>query len=157
MTEEKKKEYTRRISQSNSTQLIIVLYDIALTYIEDALKIFDTDRNQREVELQRAKNCIEEMIQNLHFEYELSREFHQIYLWMKKSIRDSHLQNKKEQLISVRDNLRSLKQAYEQIVSQDESAPIMGHTQSVIAGLTYGKTDVNESLAGDSGKRGFLV
>ena len=76
---------------------------------------------------------------------------------MKKSIRDSHLQNKKEQLISVRDNLRSLKQAYEQIVSQDESAPIMGHTQSVIAGLTYGKTDVNESLAGDSGKRGFLV
>lgn len=157
MTEEKKKEYTRRISQSNSTQLIIVLYDIALTYIEDALNVFDTDAKQCEVELQRAKSCIEEMIHNLHFEHALAREFHQIYLSMKKSLREAGLQREKEQLISVKNNLTTLKQAYEQIVSQDQSAPIMGHTQSVVAGLTYGKNDVNESLAGDSGKRGFLV
>ena len=157
MTENQKKEFTRRITQSNSTGLIIVLYDMALTYLEDALAFFEVDREKCQLELNRARNCIEEMIRNLHFDVDLSREFLGIYLSMKKSLRDGFMQNDREQLISVKNNLTSLKQAYEQIASLDESAPVMGHTQSVVVGLTYGKKNINESLAGDSGQRGFLV
>lgn len=157
MTEKQKKEFTRRITQSNTTELIIVLYDITLVYLEDALNCFQSDRDSCEKNLRCAKNCIEEMITNLHFEVELSKEFHQIYLSMKKSLRNGFFQKDQEQIESVRNNLKTLRDAYLKIVAQDQSAPLMSHTQSVVAGLTYGRKDLNESLTGDSGKRGFLV
>ena len=47
--------------------------------------------------------------------------------------------------------------AYAQIASQDKSAPVMGHTQSVVAGLTYGRHSLNESLTEESPRRGFCV
>ena len=43
-----------------------------------------------------AKKCIEEMIANLHFEYDLAIVLHRIYLSMKKSLREGILENKKE-------------------------------------------------------------
>ena len=94
---------------------------------------------------------------NLHFEYDLAVVLHRIYLSMKKSLREGILEKQKEKLISVRDNLTSLRDAYAQIVPQDKSAPIMGHTQSVVAGLTYGRHSLNESLAQESSSRGFLI
>ena len=39
-----------------------------------------------------------------------------------------------------------LRDAYQQISSQDQSGPLMENIQSVYAGLTYGRTDLNESL-----------
>lgn len=157
MTEQQKKEFTRRIAQSNSTGLIIVLYDMALVYINDGLDCFDTDRTACERELNRAKNCISEMIANLHFEVEISKNFHQIYLSMKKSVREGFSEHDRKKIETVRNNLTSLRDAYLKIAEQDKSEPVMAHTQSVVAGLTYGRTDINENLVEESGKRGFLV
>lgn len=156
MTIEQKKEFTRRIAQGNSTELIIVLYDMTLVYIDDALEQFDKDEKQCALELSRAKNCLDEMISNLHFEVELAKNFHQIYLSMKKAIREGLAEKNKEKIVSVKNNLMKLKEAYEQIVSSDQGGPVMSNTQDVVAGLTYGKTDVNENLK-DDGNRGFLV
>ena len=37
MTKEQKQEFTRRISQANKSGMIVILYDIFLAYIQDAL------------------------------------------------------------------------------------------------------------------------
>ena len=103
------------------------------------------------------KKSLEEMINNLHFEYELAKSLHQIYLSMKKSLREGIRDEKKELLISVKNNLQKLRDAYEGIVFQDESAPIMSHTQTVVAGLTYGRNSLNENLSDAGSDRGFRV
>ena len=41
MTDEKKKEFTRRISEANPTEMVVILYDIALTYVEEGQEAFD--------------------------------------------------------------------------------------------------------------------
>ena len=46
-----------------------------------------------------------------------------------------------------------LRDAYQQISSQDQSYPLMENIQSVYAGLTYGRTDLNESLVNYDAKR----
>lgn len=158
MTAEQKKEFTRKISQANSAQMIVILYDITLVYVEDALCFMEKeDMENARVQADFAKRCLEEMISNLHFEYELSKTLHQLYLSMKKSLREGIRDKEKEQLISVRDNLQSLRDAYEQIAASDESAPVMSHTQTVVAGLTYGRTSLNENLSDVSSDRGFRV
>lgn len=158
MTAEQKKEFTRKITQANSAQLIVILYDIALVYVNDAIAFMEKDdmANAR-IQADFAKKSIEEMIHNLHFEYELATVLHQLYLSMKKSLRDGILDNKKELLISVKNNLEKLRDAYDSIVSADESAPVMSHTQSVVAGLTYGRNSLNENLTDAGSNRGFRV
>lgn len=158
MTAEQKKEFTRKISQANPTELIVILYDISLVYVKEAIRYME-EGNMEEAKIQAdfAKRCIEEMIVNLHFEYDLATVLHRIYLSMKKSLREGILDEKKEPLIAVRDNLTTLREAYAEIASQDTSAPVMGHAQTVVAGLTYGKHSLNESLAEDSSSRGFRV
>ena len=158
MTADQKKEFTRKITQANSTELIVILYDICLVYVNEAIGFMEEGKKEEaKVQMDFAKRCIEEMINNLHFEYDLATVLHRIYLSMKKSLRDGMLDWKIEHLIFVKDNLSALRNSYSQIVSQDKSAPVMGHTQTVVAGLTYGKHSLNESLAKDSGSRGFFV
>lgn len=158
MTAEQKKDFTRKISQANSTELIVILYDIALVYVKEAIYNMENgDMEGARIQADFAKRCLEEMIANLHFEYDLATVLHRIYLSMKKALREGILDGKKEPLCSVRDNLITLREAYAGIVSQDTSAPVMGHTQTVVAGLTYGKHSLNESLTGDSSSRGFSV
>ncbi len=158
MTAEQKKEFTRKISQANSTELIVILYDIALVYVNESIRFMEEENfTEAKKQADLAKRSIEEMIANLHFEYDLATVLHRIYLSMKKSLREGVLEQKKEPLLTVRDNLVTLRNAYAEIVSQDTSDPVMGHTQTVVAGLTYGKHSLNESLAQESSSRGFRV
>jgi len=158
MTAEQKKEFTRKITQANSAQLIVILYDIALVYVNDAIVYMEKgDMVNAKVQADFAKKSIEEMIHNLHFEYEIAKSLHQIYLSMKKSLRDGILDEKKELLVSVQNNLQKLRDAYARIVSADESAPVMSHTQRVVAGLTYGRNSLNENLTDAGSNRGFRI
>ena len=52
--------------------------------------------------------------------------------------------------------MQSLHDSFEIISKQDTSGPVMGNTQTVYAGLTYGKTDLNVSLS-DPDNRGFFA
>ena len=158
MTAEQKKEFTRKITQANSAQLIVILYDIALVYVNNAISFMEKgDMANAKIQADFAKKSIEEMIHNLHFEYELATVLHQIYLSMKKSLRDGILDNNKELLTGVQNNLQKLRDAYDSIVTADESAPVMSHTQSVVAGLTYGRNSLNENLTDAGSDRGFRV
>jgi len=158
MTAEQKKEFTRKITLANSAQLIVILYDIALVYVSDAILYMEKgDMEKAKVQADFAKKSIEEMIHNLHFEYEIAKPLHRIYLSMKKSLRDGILDEKKELLDSVKNNLQKLRNAYAQIVSADESAPVMSHTQGVVAGLTYGRNSLNENLTDAGSNRGFRI
>lgn len=158
MTTEQKKEFTRKISQANSSELIVILYDIALVYVDESIQYMEKeDFANARIQAGFAKRSVEEMIANLHFEYDLAVVLHRIYLSMKKSLREAMLENDKQPLTAVKRDLLSLRNAYAQIVTQDKSAPVMGHAQTVVAGLTYGRNSLNESLAQESSNRGFCV
>ena len=38
MKKEKKQEFTFRITRANKTQMVVILYDMVLTYLQDALE-----------------------------------------------------------------------------------------------------------------------
>lgn len=158
MTSEKKNEYTLRISQANRAGLIVILYEIAMDYTDEAIAAADSgDNTAMSLAAERAMHCVEEMQNNLHFEYELAKSLNKLYLYMKKQLRAAVISGDGSGLSEVRKELAGLKEAYDKIADTDTSGPVMEHTQKVLAGMTYSKDRVLDDLTNETAGRGFRV
>ena len=70
---------------------------------------------------------------------------------MNKIIVEDLVKLQTDQLLECVDLIGNLKAAYEGIVSQDHSGPVMANVQKLYAGLTYGKGTLNEVSVNESG------
>lgn len=158
MTKENKQMFTRRITQANRTQLVVILYEMLLVYLEDAQKAH-ADKDQQEFvrNLELARECIGEMRTSLNFDYEISKNLFAIYCFADKELANDIFGKKTENLDALKTIFTKLHDAYATISEQDETGPLMDNIQDVYAGLTYGKEDVNESLVNYDTGRGYTV
>ncbi|MGN1314497.1 MAG: flagellar protein FliS [Lachnospiraceae bacterium] len=158
MTREKKQEFTLKITQANKTGLIVILYDMVLAFLEDASEAFDAgNRAEYKNSIRKAGDCLDELIASLNLSYELGLTLHSLYYFYKRQLSSAAIRGDKELLEPVARMIKELKQSYEILASQDTSAPLMENTQTVYAGLTYGKGSLNVDLSDQSTNRGFRI
>ena len=56
MTAEQIKEYTLKITRANKSELIVVIYDMAIDYVDDALRALENgDKNQYRKNVKQAR------------------------------------------------------------------------------------------------------
>lgn len=156
MTDDKKKEYTRRISQANPTQLLVILYDMYAAYMDDAIEAGKDDRPSMREGIKKARLCLNQLIGTLDMDYEISTNLLQIYLYVTKQMALADVKGDAELLLECKKLIGMLRESYDAISSQDTSGPVMENSQTVYAGLTYGKGALSENSSLD-GNRGFLV
>ena len=85
MTKELKQEFTLRITQANKTQLITILYEMVLLYLEEAKAAIDADdKTECKAAIRKIRGCMDELIASLHLEYELAQNLLQLYLYINK-------------------------------------------------------------------------
>ncbi|MDE5939193.1 MAG: flagellar protein FliS [Lachnospiraceae bacterium] len=158
MTKELKQEYTLRITQANKTQLITILYEMALLYVDEAEEALAAgDRTGMKDAVRRIQGCMCELMDSLHMEYEIAQNLLQLYLYINREVAKAALHSDAESLKHVRPVLDKLLAAYRQIEGQDTTGPVMGNAQTVYAGLTYGRNDLTESAADPAANRGFCI
>lgn len=158
MTKELKQEFTLRISQANKTQLITILYEMVLLYIDEAKKALDAEnRMEYKSVIRKIRGCINELTGSLNFEYELAQNLLQLYLYVNRELVKASSHYDKENLEHIRKVIEQLHAAYKEIEVQDTSGPVMGNTQTVYAGLTYGRNTLTENISDSSSNRGFCV
>lgn len=158
MNDALKKEYTLRISQANKTQLVVILYEMLLIYVDEAKKACEAgdDRQFRE-EIRKARGCLKELMNSLNYDYELAGNLLSLYVYVSKELVNAQIHKEIESLNYIISVIGGLYEAYAKIVDQDTSGPVMGNSQAVYAGLTYGKDQLQESTAFQNSNRGFLV
>ena len=158
MTKELKQEYTLRITQANKTQLITILYEIILLYIEEARNALDMDEKAEfKNAIRKIRGCMNELTASLNLEYELAHNLLQLYLFINRELVHASMHYDRENLVHVEAVIRPLKDAYSKIEMQDVSGPVMANTQTVYAGLTYGRNTLTENITEPSANRGFFV
>ena len=158
MTKELKQEYTLKITQANKTQLITILYEMILTYAEDAKQSHaDADRLEFREAIRKARGCVNELLSSLNFEYELATNFLQLYLYVNRELAKADVRNATEPIENIEKVIKGLHGAYSKLNELDASGPVMENVQTVYAGLTYGKNNLNENLADQGTDRGFRV
>lgn len=158
MTKELKQQYTLRITRAGRAELIVILYDMMLTYIEEAIQAHSEEnyRDFREA-LRKTSSCNQELIAALNFEYAISMNLLSLYLYVNRELAAAGAKNSSENLRNAAKVIRGLKEGYEVLAEQDQSGPIMENTQTVYAGLTYGKNDLTENMSDQGTNRGFLA
>ena len=158
MTLEKKQEFTLKITQANKTQLITILYEMVMDYLDETIDAFAVGaKGDAEKSIRNAQNCIDELIHSLNMEYELARVLHKIYIFSKTELTGAFATGNSHRVWKVKKNFEMLHEAYVELEKMDMSESLMDNTQKVYAGLTYGRYALNESITAVSMNRGLMA
>lgn len=145
MRNEDLRAFTARISQANGSELVVIVYEIILKDIESAKEAFDAqDHTKFTRDVDHAVKFVNELINTLDFEYAISYDLMQLYLYCNKQLIEATLKKDIKPLESATKVLTSLLKGFNEVAKQDKSEPLMSNTQQVYAGLTYGKGSLNE-------------
>lgn len=158
MNTDTKQTFTRRITQANRTQLVVIVYEMLLVYLEDAMNSHrENQKEEFKENLRMARECIGQMRTSLNFDYTLSRNLFAIYCFADRELAKDIYSYKTENLDVIQTIFTKLHDAYYVVSQKDDSAPLMDNIQTVYAGLTYTKSDLNEGLLNYDAKRGYLA
>lgn len=158
MKSELKQQFSMRITRANKTELVVILYEMFLTYVADAKEdLAKEDIKTFRLDIQRARGCLKELMGSLNFDYEPAPSLLSLYMYVSKLLVSADIHNEAEPLDEVAKIMQKLHDAYETIAKEDQSGPVMGNAQTVYAGLTYSKNDLTVNLDDGSGSRGFFA
>lgn len=158
MTREDKQQFTRRIAQANSTELSVILYEMLLCYLDEAREAIE---REQETELHEAsrkvRGCLNELLNSLHSEYPPAPELSRLYLFCIRRLAVGEYRRRPEALDEIERVIRPLHDAYQSIAGQNSAGPVMNNSQTVYAGLTYGREALTENMADQGANRGMLI
>lgn len=157
MTNQLKQEYTLRISQANSTQLVIIIYEMLLQYLKDAKEYLDEKKiDDFHESIRHATGCLRELTGSINENTDISRNLFSLNIFCVKQLAKADLHHTFEEICEVELIIGKLYEAYKEVTKNDTSVPLMNNTQLVYAGLTYGKESLIVNLNGTA-NRGYVV
>ncbi len=164
MTKEQINSYTMRISQANTSALAVILYEIVMDYLNEAMQTYEekteliaNNKKDSEVhveqleevferDLVQAQNFLHELISMSRTDSKVAADVMALYLFIDKQLLMSIVKKQPMNLKECFSYLERLKSSFQEICKTDHDSPIMENTQQVYAGLTYGKGYLTESL-----------
>jgi flagellar protein FliS len=158
MTGEKQRDFARRVTQANKTELVAVTCDIIRENIDCAAECLKTgDVTGYRSELKSAGRFLAELIRSLDFRYPIAKDLLSIYEYVQRILVSSEISGKDRGLAGIRGIISRIGSAFEEIAPQDTSGSVMENSQQIYAGLTYGKGTLNEADMAAGTNRGFLA
>ena len=152
-----KQEFTRRLSQCNNGEMIVIMYDIVFAYMDEAKNAFAVNSYEDyKAAIRKSQGAIDTLIGALNYKYEIAKDLHKLYVYAKNCLAKAIYQNRTDGLEEAEKILKRLYTAFCEAAKTDTSGPLMRNTQQVYAGMTYGRTNLNENYFEDS-HRGFFV
>lgn len=159
MNKEAIQGFNARITQASRSELVVILYEIILTEIEEARNALKEDNLQGfNRSLKQAQKGVNELIATLDYQYSISYDLLSLYLYTNKMLISSLLKKESLPLDAAIMVIEKLLVGFQGVSKEDKTGPVMRNTQQVYAGLTYGKGTLNETyLDPSNGNRGFIA
>ena len=149
--------FSYRISQANKTQLIVIMYDMAIQYVSDAIENnYETqsEKDEYESDVVQVKRVVDSLVTSLDMQYEVSVQLYNIYLVKAVAKKDK---NTIMLLESVKKMLETMRKSFYELSKQDDSEPLMKNTQQVYAGFTYSNDGGSNEYSKGYENRGYKV
>ncbi len=158
MTREQKQEFTLKISQANPTELVVILYEMLLSYLQDGREALEKeDETEFWEALRKAKGCLGELINSLNLKYEPAPALLALCGFCVRRVTSAELRKSAEPLEEVQRVVEPLRDAFRQLAGQNSAGAVMNNSQTVYAGLTYGRNTLTENMADQGANRGMYA
>lgn len=158
MTSEVKQQFTLRITQANSTELVVILYEMLLCYLNEGEEAYKAnDRLAFREAIRKSRGCINELLHSLNMEYEPAPALLQLYLFCIRRLAVCEVQNGDQCFEEIKRIIKPLCDAYSELSKQNTQGPVMNNSQTVYSGLTYGRNLLSEDMTDNGSNRGMLI
>lgn len=158
MTKEQIQAFTLRVAHANKTSMIVILYDITITYLEEASNgLRGDDKASFRTAIDRARATINELIKSVDTSVEPGMTILRLYIFASGELTKAFINYDEEHIMNVRRIIEGLKSAYVIVCDKDKSPAVMGNSEKIYAGYTYGPTGNSESISDADNTRGYLV
>ncbi len=158
MTKEQIQTFTYRISNANKTEMITILYDMGVVYLDDAITAcVRQDTAQFRIEINRAKDVLHELVASVNSQTELGRTFLTLYVFYGELLTKAYLDCDRFAAEHVKDMFMRLSSSYSEASKFDNTGAVMGNTQKVYSGITYNKNQTCDNYAETFSNRGYLA
>lgn len=130
------------IMNASRGELLCITYEILLESIEEAIKYFETPDKKKYI--QKAVQVIQTLTEDLNFEIDLSKDLFRIYVYVQGLLVTAR---QKEQLEEAHHLIYKLYTGFKQVAEKEEiKKPMLKQSESIVAGMTYGKGQLNETV-----------
>lgn len=158
MDNTQKQEFTRRISNSNRGEMIVVIYDIFFAYAKEAREHYENREHEAfKAALRKAQETVTQLRDALDFKYPIAKELYPLYQFALEQLAACFYKNNLDGLAAAEKVLRNLYHGFVEAARQDTSEPLMKHTQQIVAGMTYQRGSLTETLQDSDNSRGFFA
>ncbi len=106
------------IVTASPEKLVVMLYDGAITFLENALKAIDEKHGEEKVHnnIVKAQDIVFELSSSLNFDAgEIADKLSAIYAYMGKKLSEANISKEKKPIIEVIDHLKELRSAWSTI------------------------------------------
>ncbi len=145
-------DFVARISSASKVNLIAITYELIFKNVDDAVA---AQGNQAEFAkpLGVAVDLLGTLIDSLDMKYELSRTLFPLYIYVNKLLIQAKVSGRTEGLSDVKKILTPLLEGWQEVAKNEENpTPLMEKSQTIYAGLTYGRGELQEYIAEDTQK-----
>lgn len=156
MTNEKKQEFTRRISQANETELMAISLEITYCYLEEA-----EENIENQIELKKAYEnvlgCLTHLQNEVYLGSEIGQNLFAIYQSVRKEMMRAYVKKDQMTIRRCKNIIKTLADAYYQLSEKDSGTPMMENAEILYTGLTYSGCGMNVDSSMALANRGFLA
>ncbi len=157
MKNEQIRDFTRRLSQCNKGEMIVIIYDIYFAYAKDAKEAYqEGSHDYFKHSIHKAQDVLTQLMGDLDFAYPLAKNLYALYLYARNSLSTALYKNNLDPLLEAERIMLRLYDSFREAARSDTSGPIMSNTQQVYAGMTYGPKSLNENYM-ENQARGFFA
>lgn len=158
MTKEQIQNFTLRISNANKTDMMAILYDMGIEYLNGAIDaIKECNYKEFSDEIYRFRGVNRELMDSVNNETLIGRNFLSIYVFMGRLVSEALINRDSEPLKHVIGMLGKMSETYKELGKKDSSGPVMEHAETVYSGFTYNRNRETDSISSADINRGFLA
>ena len=146
MTREEIQAYTMRITRASRSDLVVILYDMAIQYIKEGVTALQAGKAEAGREsLNKARRVVNRLSGDLDMQYPVSAQLFSLYSYMNRALIHAGVSLKVTDAEALVGMLLKLRDAFLQVAGEDTTGPMMRNTQQVYAGMTYSRNSLNEN------------
>lgn len=147
MEKEKLNAYAARVAQANRSELVVIIFEAFLDSAAEAKKAMD-EGNLEECrrETARARGFLTELMGSLDFQYDISHYLRRLYVYAYQELCQGVALRDSGRFDNAVNIVEKLLPAFREVAAQDTSDAVMQNAEPIYAGLTYGRTSLNENI-----------